>query len=246
MFREYFIKKQKELLKKNKISSKSSAKTGTAGAKTKSKKISTEASYDVKNFEKLMENLMPQNLLFENASAVDASGYVPENLDYIIYYNKWPYIKDIMGGYVPAELIYATCHVEKKLTKTSIDSVLNKVVLAKKLNRFTEETNQSYMIPSFMVVYESTVDLPDIKNRVVDYYMNKSVDPLLEFDVMMVVNKGIVIKDWREKRKFVALETGRDSLMWFFVLMNEYLEIDEQREVDLRNYIHQKERYNEY
>src|SRR6056297_49145 len=246
MFREYFIKKQKELLKKPTTTSKTTAKKGAAGSKSKSGKSTTPVAYDLKHFEKLMEGLLPQNLVIEKALPIDASGYVPENLDYVIYYNKWPSIQDIMGGYVPAELIYATCHVENKLTKTSIDSILNKVVLAKKLNRFTEDMNQAYMIPSFVVIYESTVALPDIKKNVVDYYMDKSIDSLLEFDVMLIVNKGIIIKDWREKRKFVALETGKDSLMWFFVLMNEYLEIDEQREVDLRNYIHQKERYEEY
>ncbi len=246
MFRDYFEKKQKELLKKKQVSSKSQAKTKSKSTKSKASKTTAPASYDVKNFEKLMENLLPQGLKLENSSPVDASGYIPENIDYIVYHEKWPALKEMMNGCIPAELVYATCHVEKKLTKGSLENLLNNVLLAKKLNRFTEEISQAYMIPSFLIVYESSLDLPGIKDSITDFYIDRSVDSLLEFDVMLVVNKGIIIKDWREKRKFVALETGRDSLMWFFILMNEYLEMDEQREVELRNYVHQKERYEEY
>ena len=60
------------------------------------------------------------------------------------------------------------------------------------------------------------------------------------------MNIGVVVKDWREKRNFIALETGKDTLKWFFILMNEYVNVDRGNDIDLRNYVKHAEKYNEY
>ena len=50
--------------------------------------------------------------------------------------------------------------------------------------------------------------LEEIKESILDYYVSKSVDYALEFDVLMILDKGLVVKNWREKRSFIALETS--------------------------------------
>ncbi|HOF14608.1 MAG TPA: hypothetical protein PLN01_09820, partial [Spirochaetota bacterium] len=93
----------------------------------------------------------------------------------------------------------------------------------KKLNKYAE-LDQDIIIPAFVIAQSSDIDVPQLKNDVLDYYVDYSVDSTFEFDIMMTIGKGIIIKDWREKRKFVALETEEDTLLWFFILMNEYLD----------------------
>ena len=77
--------------------------------------------------------------------------------------------------------------------------------------------------------------------------MAKSIAGEYELDILVILNKGVIIKDWREKRSFVGLETKKDTMKWFFILMNEYIDIDDRRELDLRKYILQKDIiYNQY
>jgi hypothetical protein len=63
---------------------------------------------------------------------------------------------------------------------------------------------------------------------------------------MAVVSKGVVVKDWREARTFKAIVTGKDTLKWFFVLINEYLDVERGGNFDLRNYIRDTVKYDEY
>ena len=64
--------------------------------------------------------------------------------------------------------------------------------------------------------------------------------------IIVILNTGIIIKNWREKRSYIALETGKDTLMWFFILMCEYLDTEKEIEFDLRNYVQHREEYKEY
>ena len=62
----------------------------------------------------------------------------------------------------------------------------------------------------------------------------------------MILHKGIVVKNWREKRSFIALETNEDTFMWFFILMNEYLDVKKEHNIDFRKYVKKEVVYNEY
>ena len=76
--------------------------------------------------------------------------------------------------------------------------------------------------------------------------MAKSIDHSCELDILLVLNKCLLMKNWREKRSFIGLETGEQSLMWFFILMNEYLDGVGDREMDFRGYIRQNVVYREF
>jgi hypothetical protein len=76
--------------------------------------------------------------------------------------------------------------------------------------------------------------------------MAKSIDNRLEVDIVVVLNKGIIVKDWKEKRSYIGLETNEDTMYWFFILMNEYLDIEKNIELDFRNYIMKNVTYNQY
>ena len=76
--------------------------------------------------------------------------------------------------------------------------------------------------------------------------MAKGIDNISEVDIIAILGKGVIVKNWREKRSYSAIETGKDTLMWFFILMNEYLDIPRGENFDLRAYVKHAENYNEY
>ncbi|MCX8125118.1 MAG: hypothetical protein N3F66_13290 [Spirochaetes bacterium] len=193
----------------------------------------------------LLQDIVPTDFVVSDKKPVDASGYVPKTVDYIAYYKKWNIIDQMMNGHIPSELVYATFHVVEKISAQQLPEVLNNVALTKKLNKFAE-VEESVLIPAFIIAANSDIDMPQLKNAILDYYVSRSVSHELEFDIMMIIGKGVIIKDWREKRKFVALETEEDTLLWFFILMNEYLDVDKKHSLDLRNYVKETRRYKEY
>jgi len=55
----------------------------------------------------------------------------------------------------------------------------------------------------------------------------------------------LIVKDW-ESGGYRAVETGKDTLMWFYVLLMEYLDRDGKVGFDAREYIKSSREYKEY
>ncbi len=234
MFSKYFEELQKKIEKSTTSTAKGS---GERKKKGKGKHADLIA---------LMNNLIPVHLKLDDVKIIDSSGYSPEGVDFVVYQEIFRDLSGIMGGFVPAEVVYGTFHVCDNLDAKALGSVLNGVSQAKKMNRFSQEVQEELVVPSFIIAYKTGMGLADLKNRIVNFYVSKSIEHVNEFDIMMILGFGLLIKDWKEKRKFIALETGKDTLKWFFMLMNEYLEVERGQDLDFRNYVIRQERYNEY
>lgn len=234
MLKEYFSTLQQRLSVQE---SKDTKKTA--------KKVHVKEEFNAKKIINLLQDIVPNDFVISDKKPVDASGYVPKTVDYIAYFKKWNIVEQMMNGHIPSELIYGTFHVIDCINSQQLPEILNNVALTKKLNKFAE-LEESVLIPAFVIAGSSEIDMPQLKNAILDYYIERSIDNTLEFDIMMIAGKGIIIKDWREKRKFVALETEEDTLLWFFILMNEYLDVDKKHSLDLRNYVKETRRYREY
>ncbi|MEW6527061.1 MAG: hypothetical protein AB1444_10380 [Spirochaetota bacterium] len=215
------------------------------GNKKTAKKVHAKEEFNAKKIINLLQDIVPNDFVISDKKPVDASGYVPKTVDFIAYFKKWNIVEQMMNGHIPSELVYGTFHVVDCINSQQLPEILNNVALTKKLNKFAE-LEESVLIPAFVIAGSSEIEMPQLKNTILDYYIERSIDNTLEFDIMMIVGKGIIIKDWREKRKFVALETEEDTLLWFFILMNEYLDVDKKHSLDLRNYVKETRRYREY
>jgi len=125
---------------------------------------------------------------------------------------------------------------------------LSRIATAKKLNMYAaaSEEEERIHIPSFLVVSSTKYEFPELKNDIINFYLSKNIEYQYELDILMVMNRGIVVKNWREKRSFIALETKEDTFMWFFILMNEYLDLKKDRAIDFRNYVKKEIIYSEY
>jgi hypothetical protein len=243
MFSKYFENIQKNLTKKLKTPKKGEAKR-ESGEKSGSKKKTEPVNIGA--LKEILNKIVPAQFVIDSFKMIDPSGYSPEKVDLIAYKELYKDIISIMDGCVPCELVYGTFHVYPVLNKDTLNDLLRAVVQAKKINRFTDREEKPALIPAFAIVYDAEINLPDLKSGLIDNYMSMSIDPTSEIDIIAIINKGLVIKNWRDKRSYIALETGKDTLMWFFILMNEYLDINKDNEFDLRNYIKHAGKYNEY
>jgi len=245
MFSKYFLDFSKQLTKKP-----ASKKTATT-KKTGTKKT-TSVKVDMKKIKESISKIIPSELSVDGVNVIDKTGFSPDGTDFVVYKEYCPDILKIMGGYIPYELARGIFFVVPTLDKKSLIEVLTKVVAAKKLNRFSleddekEEDDAEFVhIPVFILALNSKYDLLDLKNDIVNWYLAKGIDLSYEFDLMSVVNTGVVMKNWREKN-YLAIESMEDTSMWFFMLMNEYLENENILQFEFRDYIKKETVYNQY
>lgn len=251
MFSNYFKDLDKNLIKKCIAQKSSAAKTKdakTVKSKTAKKDEPAAGSFTIEPLIETVEKLMPVSLSISKSRIIDSAGFSPEGSDFLAYKKSCVDIIEIMGGYLPYELLNASFHVVKKLDRKSMADMLNKISNVKKLGKFSqsEDAQAENYVPAFAFIFETDFSFVDIKNDVTNYYMSLSLDHSQEVDIIVILNRGIMIKNWREKRSFVALETGEDTMMWFFILMNEYLEIEKSIPFDLRSYVKKDVVYKEY
>jgi hypothetical protein len=237
MFSKYFETAVHSLLKKPKTDKKGDKKT-----KSKEKK----ELIDIDTLKESLNKIVSSHFVIDSHKMIDPSGYSPEDVDLIAYKEVYRDITSIMEGFIPCELVYGTYTVAPEINKGNLMDVLRKVVQAKKINRYTDRETQPAIIPAFVIAFDADMNLAELKTSIIDNYMLMSADHASEVDIVAIFNKGLVIKNWRDKRSYIALETGKDTLMWFFILMNEYLDVDKDNEFDPRNYIRHAEKYNEY
>ncbi len=242
MLKNYFIDFSKKTIKKAAISKASSGKASPKGTAKKG-----TMNFDAAAFTEKLDGIIPQNLRVKALKPVDSSGFSPDGADLIVYREYCRDIDKVMNGYIPYELIHGAFFMVNDLTKSSLADLFGRVATVKKINRFTEEAG-TFSIPSFVVAGNNPdYTLQQLKNDVMNYYMSKNVSSESEFEIMMILNSGLLIKDWhRGEHRYIGLETGEDTMMWFFILMNEYLDVEREEVFDIRKYVRTEKTYNEF
>ncbi len=243
MFSNYFAKIEKDILKKAKPAKKAGKKSGKGTAGKTAKKVPGPGHEEIKT---ALSNIIPAGLKLDSSRIIDPSGYSPEGVDFIAYRELCRDMINMMGGFVPCDMVHGTFHIAENLTKDSLNDALKRVLQTKKINRYSETENTAPPIPAFIIAYDTDFKFADIKNFIIDHYMAKGIDHISEVDIIAILGKGVIVKNWREKRSYIAIETGKDTLMWFFILINEYLDIARGENFDLRAYVKQAENYKEY
>ncbi len=243
MLEKYFRDFDKNIMKRSKTAA-------SAGAKKTDKRTDTNAEIDVALLKEALSLIIPSPLTIDDSSPIDSSGFAPEGVDLVVYKKYFPDLLNVMDGHVPFELIYGMFHVIQSLTKDSLGEALNKIATAKKINTFVSAPDAEGIskahVPSFGIVANTSYQFPELKNDIIDYYLSKNLEYQYEMDILVLLKKGIVVKNWREKRSFIALETKEDTNLWFYILMNEYLDIDNEAPIDFRKYVKKDVIYNEY
>jgi hypothetical protein len=251
MFKEYFENLGNELVKSCKPAKGTAVKTAEKGAgKGSPKKPASSAgiqpaAYDRDRVRELLATLVPAHLTLDAVKIADAGGYSPEGVDFVIYREMFRNM-DAMMSAVPSDLAYGALFVNTGLSATSISETLTRVANMKKIDRFGDPQGAGKFLPAFVLSTDMHMTFQDLKTLILDFYVSRSLDNFFEFDIMAIVNLGIVVKDWREKRSFKILDTGADTMKWFFILLNEYLDVEKEGSLDLRKYVKESAQYREY
>ena len=238
MFKKFFIDVNKKLLKK------AGAGTSEKGA-SKSKKA--ESAIDTKVLIERLNGLVPSKLKVATVRPIDSSGFSPDGSDFIAYNEFCRDIDKILNGYVPYELIHGAFFLVNNLNKNTLADALSRVTAIKKIDQFSEDGGK-FSIPSFIIANNNKeYGLPELKNDIINFYMSKNITTESEFEIMMIFNEGLLVKDWEKgDHRYIGLETGEDTLMWFFILMNEYLDVVREDVFDARKYVRSEKVYNEF
>ena len=239
MFKNFFTDIDKKVLKKT-----AAAETAEKGA-PKSKKGAH--SIDTSILIEKLNGLVPKNLKVSPLRPIDSTGFSPDGADFIAYREYCRDIDKIFNGHIPYELIHGAFFIMNSLNKNTLSDVLNRVSTIKKIYHFVEEGGK-FSIPSFIIANNNKeYKLIDLKNDIMNFYISKNMPTESEFEIMMVYNEGLLIKDWnRGDHRYIGLETGNDTFMWFFILMNEYLDVEREDVFDPRNYVRSEKVYNEF
>ena len=64
-------------------------------------------------------------------------------------------------------------------------------------------------------------------------------------DLICVLDRGILIKDWERAGRFKVVETETDTLMWFYIILLEYIDREGRFQWNLRDYIKNTREYGE-
>lgn len=246
MFSAYFEKVEADLIKKC-VSKKKTTKKTTKKKTAKKTTKKTTAADPLKHVMDAFSKIIPSDLILMQNKIVDTADYTSDTADFIACPKKFEDIEKIFSDAIPHTFVKASYVICPEINRKNLVDSLVKIAHVKKLGHYTEEVDvedrSSEMIPSFVIAYDSTYTFKELKESIIEIYTEENVDSLFEFDIMVVLGKGIVIKNWRERRSFIALETKKDTLKWFFILMNEYLDSGMP---DLRSFVKESGVYDEY
>lgn len=243
MFSKYFLEAQNLLLK---TYAKAPKKETAAAPKAPAPKSKKAPRKDFSVLVDVFNQITASSILITPSKVADISGYVADSPDLIAVRNTLTGAAAIFEEAFPAELVAGTFHIIEEINRKQLTDGLVRAAHSKKLDHFAESTEPLF-IPSFAIAFKTTYSLAELKEAMIDIYEQDSVDPMFELDIAMVLGQGLVIRNWREGgRSYVALETGEDTLKWFFLLMNEYLDAKPARELDLRQYVRETRHYNEF
>ena len=250
MFTDYFLNRSKEL----------SAALNSGLEKRGLKLPGKEKDLNLfKEFYTFLREHLPEHFSLATGKVRNKKHILNRNCDLLLY-KKWcPKFMEMAGGYIIADTLYAFMSLEAELTTSSLvthAALTNalKSLYAVSMDGDGEETrlpgqDEDYrIIPMFsiLVAYKSSVPLLSHKLAIKDTSREKGIASNHELDMICILDQGLIIKDWESGGEYKAVETGADTLMWFFILLLEFLDRDNILDVNLRNFIKSTKDYKEY
>lgn len=167
----------------------------------------------------------------------------------LLLYDRWcPRFLEMTGGYVLIDAVYAALSFERELNTQALHQHVSLSNAVKSLYHMSVEGQESQIVPLFTILlaYGSKVPLLSHKTAVRDAAREREVPVHMEPDMICVLDQGLIIKDWENGGDYKVVETGPDTLMWFYVLLLEYLDRDGLMKYQMRDYIRSNKSYKEY
>jgi len=174
-----------------------------------------------------------------------------KNCDMLIY-KKWcQKFLEMTGGYILSDFIYAFINIEIDLTTEMVFENMNMTNAMKslyELDNIADSSDSMKLIPlySILFAYRSSIPLISHKVAIGDSSRENSISMNHLVDLIVVLDQGIIVKDWESGGSYKVIETGKDTLMWFYILLLEFMDRDRSLGFDPRKYIKEEKLYDEF
>lgn len=220
-------------------------KLGKRGVKLPEKKKDLNLFQEFYTF---LKDHLPPELSLATGKVRNKKHLLNRDCDVLIY-RKWcAKFLDLTGGYVLADALNAFITIEAGLTASNLATHASLSRALKVLHSGEREVSELEVVPmySLLFAYESEHSLLFHKQNLIEISQEKEIPVNMETDLICVLGQGLIIKDWEIAGGYKVVETGPDTMMWFYILLMEYLDRDGALNLNLRDYIKNNKEYNEY
>ncbi len=163
----------------------------------------------------------------------------------LIIYKKWcKNFLNLTGGFIPVDHTYAFFSIEGELTTDALVNHVNFTQSVKTMYAMDFGLSQEEIVPTYSLLfaYKSRIPLLSHKLAIIHNMEEKEITFSHSVDLVCVLNQGIIIKDWQNS-VYKIIETNEDTLMWFYILLIEFLDRNNELNIDLRSYIKEEKQY---
>ncbi|MCB1166892.1 MAG: hypothetical protein KDK33_12100 [Leptospiraceae bacterium] len=240
MFSEYFARQSVEL--EQSLAKRLSARgTATLPGKEKDLRI-------YKEFYEYVRDLLPPSFSLGMGKVRSRKHVLNRTVDIIIFQKWCKRFLELTGGYVLADQIFAFGSLETDLETRHIYNHASITEAVKTLYAQDIGLGDTDLVPAYSILFafKSSLPLLSHKKALEDIAVEKDIALNRETDLLCVLGQGIIVKDWENQGEFKVIETGEDTLMWFYILLLEYLDRDGNLGFDPRGYIKENKEYHEY
>lgn len=238
MFASHFRKETKAL---QEALSKSLRKQG-ASAPEKPKNTKTYAA-----FYTFLRGHLSNEFTLSEGQVRNHRQVLKKNCDLIVYKQWCAQYLGMTGNYVLVEDIYAVMSLETSYRQQALGTHLSLTRALKSLYISQREEAARTIIPLYSIffVYTSSVSLLAMKQQLTKYLDQKDIPLNQQIDLICVLDKGLIIKDWEKEGHYRGLQTEGDTLMWFYIILMEYLDRGGEKSLPLRDYVKSGRSYTE-
>ncbi len=236
MFSQYFKEQSKFLLE-------------SLHLKLEKKEITIPKEKDLKLFKEFYEFIkdhIPPGFSLAMGKIRNRTHILNKNFDLIIY-KKWckNYLK-LTGNHILLDQVFVVISIEAELTT---DALLRHIEITRSLKlmyAMDYNLSEDRIIPiySILFAYKSRIPILSHKLAISHTSQEKGIPFTHELDMVCILDDGLIVKDWEQSHNKI-IETKEDTLMWFYILLIEYLDRDNDLKLDLRSYIKEQKEYAE-
>ncbi len=219
-------------------------------AKYSSKKPSSSEEKDLRVFEgfyQFIQKHLPESCFLSSGGVRNQKQILKKNCDLVLYKRWCESYLEMTGGYILTEDLYAFMSIDVEFNASTLNHHVSLTRAIKSLYTSQETDEAKVIIPiySILFVYHSSSSLLQIKKELEKLIERKEIILSQQVDMICVLDKGFIIKDWENGGIYRGIQSGKDTLMWFYVMLMEYLDQKDRNPIIFRNYVKEGRDYPE-
>lgn len=193
-----------------------------------------------------LKNHLPGDFSVASGKIRSKKHLLSRGCDALIYQRWFPRLVEAAGGYVPSDALHAFVTIESQLNSANLTTHVNLTRAVKTLYAGEREFEAVIPVYSILFGYSSERTLLLLRQDLKDFADEKQIPANLEPDMIVCLDRGLLVKDWESGGAYRVVETLEDTLLWFFILLVEYLDRDGRLNLNLRETVKVAREYNQY